>query len=507
MHRQNLLIFATLILVLHGRARAADTHVLAASHSAGDLTAVKIVLEVGGELKVVDSGQVKPLKMSVVANMGYDEMLLGAEGQRLRSARYYEQAEAVIKIEQGGAKPVLPDSRRLICADWGAESVVLSHPQSPLSREQLDLISLPADTLVIDALLPEEPVAQGQSWKHTEPLLAALLRLDAVSKTDVQSVLKDVVAGRTATAEIAGQIEAAVDGVSTAIELKGRYTYDFGQRRITSLVLLIKERRSVGHVATGLDVVSKLQLAVSQRDQSKHLTSEALEQISFDDDPMRTLLTFESLPGGFRLLHDRRWHTVSDDPKLLTMRFVDRGDLIAQCNVSPLTKAAPGQHITLEKFQTDIQQALGDKFGQFLKAAEESDARGWTIYRVIAGGMVAELPIIWHYYLVADQQGHQIAFAFTLEEGLVQRFGEADRALVDSVGFIELPVESASRPSSIRINAPEAAPEAQQPPKAPMPSIRTRAATDEPSSPVTMKPYAAQRPDTASASSSIRFRN
>jgi hypothetical protein len=506
MHRQCLLVFAVLFTT-QANSRAADTHVLAAHHAAGDVTAVKIALEVGGELKVVDNGKVKPLKMSVVANMGYDEMLLGAADQRLRSARYYEQAEATIKIEQGGAKPVLPDSRRLICADWGAESIVLVHPQSPLTREQLDLISLPADTLVIDALLPDEPVAQGQSWKHAEPLLATLLRLDAVSSTDAQSVLKEVVAGRTAMAELAGKVEGAADGVSTTIELKGRYTYDFAQRRITSLVLLIKENRSVGHVATGLDVVSKLQLTVRKQDQSKHLTSDVLEQISFDDDPMRTLLAYESQSGGFRLLHDRRWHAVSDDPKLLTMRFVDRGDLIAQCNVSPLVKADPGKHVTLEKFQTEIQQALGDKFGQFLKASEETDGRSWTIYRVVASGMVAELPIIWHYFLVADQQGHQIAFAFTLEEGLLQRFGEVDRALVDAVGFIEQSVEAASRPSSIRINGAAPTPAAEESaPEPPAPSIRTRAASEKPSSPAPAAKSAAS-PSTAGVPSSIRFRN
>jgi hypothetical protein len=526
MHRPSLLVFALLSSLMHAQVHAADTHVLAAQHSEGDVTAVKIALEVGGELKVVDGGKVKPLKMSVVANMAYDECLVAADGQKRRSLRYYDQAEAVIKIEQGGAKPTLPDSRRVICADWQTESVVLVHPEAPLSREQLDLISLPADTLVIDALLPGEPVAQGESWQHAEPLVAALLRLDAVSKSDAHSVLKQVVAGRTATAEISGQVDGAVDGVSTKIELKGRYTYDFSQRRITNLVLLIKEQRSVGHVATGLDVVSKLQLTVGELAESKHLTPAVMEQVKFNDDPLRMLLAHESLPGGFRLLHDRRWHAVSDDPKLLTMRYVDRGDLIAQCNVSPLEKSEPGKHITLEKFQTEIQQALSDKFGQFLKASEESDGRGWTIYRVIAGGMVSELPIIWHYYLVADQDGHQIAFAFTLEEGLVQRFDEADRALVDSVGFLELPVASASRPSSIRIHAPDPTPSAGQPaPEPPSPSIRVRAATEKPASPTTATkaptataqaaPARNSSPVTARRSSvpappgpsSIRFRN
>ena len=73
--------------------------------------------------------------------------------------------------------------------------------------------------------------------------------------------------------------------------------------------------------------------------------------------------------------------------------------------------------------------------GQFLQASESTNAQGQHVLRVIATGMVAELPIQWNYYLVTSPDGHRVAFAFTLEQNLVERFAEADQSLVDSVEF------------------------------------------------------------------------
>ena len=42
------------------------------------------------------------------------------------------------------------------------------------------------------------------------------------------------------------------------------------------------------------------------------------------------------------MLHDRRWHVTVDRPELTVLRLVDRGELIAQCNISPAPDAKPG---------------------------------------------------------------------------------------------------------------------------------------------------------------------
>src|SRR5687767_2284233 len=103
-------------------ASAEETHVLASQVSSGDLTRVTAQLEVGGDLKLVSDSKVKLLPMSVAANLVYDELLFSAEAkaEHLSSLRYYNRAEATIKIEQGGAKPSLRETHRLIGCDWGS---------------------------------------------------------------------------------------------------------------------------------------------------------------------------------------------------------------------------------------------------------------------------------------------------------------------------------------------------------------------------------------------------
>src|SRR5262249_58085648 len=82
---------------------------------------------------------------------------------------------------------------------------------------------------------------------------------------------------------------------------------------------------------------------------------------------------YVSDPKGYRFTYDRRWHIIREEPTLVVMRLVDRGELVAQCNVSPsdlsLTKAEGGGEAAgfpeLSQFQTQVQEALGKLFGHF----------------------------------------------------------------------------------------------------------------------------------------------
>ena len=61
---------------------------------------------------------------------------------------------------------------------------------------------------------------------------------------------------------------------------------------------------------------------------------------------------------GFTFHHDRRWYPTLEKGDHLAMRLVDRGELVAQCNVSQLAKAEPGQGLSLAKFQADVKDVL-----------------------------------------------------------------------------------------------------------------------------------------------------
>ena len=422
-------------------ASAAEKFRFECQRKPGDLSAVRVELEVGGELKVVADGKVKPLKMNVLGKLAYEERLLGDAATRpasTRYARYYDQAEAKITIEGSEVAPQLRDARRLIVVDAGADQTTLFSPQGPLTREELDLIDVPANSVWLDDLLPTKPVAIGEQWQHSDSLLASLLGLDAVSQSDVTSELKSVDA-ENAKFELAGQVHGAVGGVATDITLKAKYRFDRKRRQIAWAGWLIKEKRSVGHVATGLDVAAKMQIAISPIAEPKHLTAGVARQISLDSPAQPLTLECHSPSGKFAFQHSRGWHVMDEAGDVLTMRYVDRGELVAQCNVTAPPDADPGKLPTLAAFQREIEKGLDKNFGQFVQASESVNSAGHMIYRVVAEGKVSDLPIQWRYYLVADDQGRQAVFAFTLESELAAQLGDADQELIASLEFAERP--------------------------------------------------------------------
>ncbi len=424
-------------------ADSADTpkHLLAVEHMPGELTHVEMRIQVGGDLKLVtDTADPKTLPMSVVATIGFDERLLRVDrsGHPASSLRYYTQAGAVIKVDQGGEKPSLSEAHRLVVANRppGASPLLYSLGE-PISRQELDLIDTAANTLVIEDMLPPQAVAIGQSWKASDATLAALIGLDAVSFSDVECVLGGVNEG-IADLAAAGSVSGAAGGVSTEIELKAKYRFHLQQKRISYFALLIKEKRAIGHIGPGLDTVAKVLMVIHPLDKSQQLTSAAAEKAARSPALAEAPLRYTAPGGQFRFDFDRRWYVTGEEPKLTVMRLLDRGELVAQCNISAMPsgqKTLP----SLAEFQRDVQRSLGDKFGQFVSAAEDKTERGYQLLRVVANGTVAQLPIQWIYYLVSDDQGRRVSLAFTMEQELVERFAHADRTLVRQLEILEGP--------------------------------------------------------------------
>lgn len=409
--------------------------------ASGEAVRVEVRLDVGGEVKLLDDGKPRSLKMSVAAQAVYDEKTLDVGDTAkngARAVRYYHEAQAVIKIDAGGVEPKLREARRLMVADEAGGQVTLFSPTGPLTREELDLVDLPANSLLLDRLLPDRPVRVGEHWRHAEKLIAELLGLDAVSQSDVQSELKEA-SGNRARLELAGRVLGAVGGVATEIEVKAKYRFDFNERRVTGVGLLVKEKRAIGHVNTGLDVVAKLQLALAPVEDEGELSGQGLAGLTLEPRPELLALECVAPNKKFRIHHGRGWHLMTDAGELLALRYLDRGELVAQCNVSSLADVEPGKEPSLATFQHDLERSLGESFERFLEASEAVNSAGHHVYRVIAEGRVSDLPIQWHYYLVADGEGHLAVFAFTVEADLVKRLGDADEALAATIEFAPRP--------------------------------------------------------------------
>jgi len=407
----------------------------------GQTDHVVIKLEVGGETKYTDEGKPKREKMSVECDLDYVEKTLespaGLDSPR-RSVRDYQKIEAVVKVGDGEYKPELKSEHRLIVADAGKQTTQLFSPAGNLTRDELDAIDIQANSLLLDRLLPDKPVAVGDSWPHSEGLVAVLLGLDEVAKTTVQSTLKEATSA-VARFEITGRVEGAVYGVSSVIDIKGRYRFDRKTNRIDWIGLLIKDDRPASFVDDGMDVVSRLQVVITPTKAPASLSDAALAKLAMKPTPQSTFLTYESPSGGWRCLHDRRWYVHHQRPKesVVVLRLLDRGMLSAQCNLASLPQREPEKLISREEFQNDVRQALGKNFGEFVETSESTNEANYRIYRVVVDGKASDIAMRWIYYLVADSKGRQAAFTFVVEQNLVERFANADKPLVESLRFVK----------------------------------------------------------------------
>lgn len=424
--------------------------------SAESVLKVMASLEVGGEIKLPETDKIVRLPISVVGKFRYDERRIEAESV-WRSIRHYDRAEASIKVDRAGTQSRLPPERSLIAATWDRKGPVrLGSYQGPLTREQLDLVDTLANSLVLEALLPSAPVRVGQRWAHSQEVIGALVGLSAVSQCDVESVLLDV-QDDAARVAIGGRVEGSAEGVTAEMELKGRYDVDLTTGHVKRMDLAAEEDRAVGHIGPGMDVTARVKL--QRRPVSG---SEPIERWMAgrrdDRPPMADALTFASSAAGFTMTYDRRWFVTESRRDLVVLRRVDRGKLVAQCNISPLPSRSPSRSVSLSQFQKDVRFSLNDRFERFAKASQYRNAAGHRVYRVVAQGAVDRLPIEWRYYLVLDDRGRRLALAFTVERELSALLGDADRKLVDALALPDAESAAATTAADRRANAGQVGP-------------------------------------------------
>jgi hypothetical protein len=66
--------------------------------------------------------------------------------------------------------------------------------------------------------------------------------------------------------------------------------------------------------------------------------------------------------------------------------------------------------------------------------------------RCVVRGTAEDVPIEWHYYLVAPESGNRVSIAVTIQDDMVQRLATADRTLVNSVELLPVnPAQTADR--------------------------------------------------------------
>ncbi len=395
-------------------------------------------LTVEGRLETAaGGGKAVALTLNVEATLKYRERRLagtGRDAEALRSLRFYDQATAKIDVQKQSSSSRLRDRHKLIVAQGKREGVVLYSLSGPMSHSELALLRTPGDSLAALGLLPQTAVEIGEKWTPDSWVIQMLTGAEAVLKSNLSCELISI-AEDVAEVKFRGQIEGATEGAATTVHIEGRYEYDFREKYIKRMELTQAEKRSVGSVSPGMDVVAKVVLKRESAADAGPLNDSVAARVPLEPDPVLMLLAVQT-PWNMRFSCDRNWHVFHQTKDQVILRLLDKGSLIAQCNVSRISSAEPGKHTPEEVFQKDIATSLGEKLREIVQAEQLKTDDKRFLYRVTAVGESNGVPVHWIYYLCAGPAGRQTAFVFAVETKLIERLANRDLGIVSSLEFL-----------------------------------------------------------------------
>jgi len=424
---------------------------------------VTVEIAVTGELFAPAGRDAEPVRQPIAVEARFD--FVERSGTAAATVvRDYAEAVAVVRVADAPARIMLPtDARRIEVAVRGTTpSPYLA--EGFLSRDEMDLLDTPFDAVLLDRLLPNEPVAIGARWTVAADAAAGLLAIDTLETGSLEATLEAVDDG-TATVRLAGIIDGAADGVPTHLVVEGDCTlaaeaadelWRLAGPRVAAVT--IRERRQASHVAPGFDVEARVSVArrphaadTTTADQATAASTAASTVAGRRRGPGRPGLVWHHDRGDhYDLVHDTRWRVVEDAPTGLVMRLIDRGALVGQCSLTALPRGDALAPPTIAEVERDIERSLAGQFGRFAHAAEATRSDGVRIVRVVSEGTAEKLPFRWIHQVLTDAQGRRAAITFMFEASAAGRFGDADRELVDGFAF---PATEAAESEPVAVEA------------------------------------------------------
>ena len=411
---------------------------------------VHAVLEATGELvsrSAPGSSKKAPtFPLKVLGDLVYAERVLGSPQAGTAGAlRWYQQAAGDIDVSKKPRRVTLREERRHFLIQPSEQGSVYRCLEGPLSREERDLLELPAATHCLALLLPASPVAVGETWTLEDARLAQLLNLDAVTAQSVICQL-DSVDDAAAQMSLKGKVLGAVQGVVTELGLQGKYQFDRSIRQVAWLALGIQESREAGLAEPGVRVSARLRVGMRPSQQSTlsdQLQAEIEQQASASE-----LLEYRPASGRFSLAHSSPWYLFEERPELTVLRYIEGDRMVAQCNLRPMAPVPTGSGLTLDQFRDEIRVALGSSAQQVVDSRESMQPDGTRQLRVSVVGQVADTPIHWVYYHLVNSTGHRMTCAFTLAGDQMERFGAEDANLVGGLNLTPMQSPEAAEPTN-----------------------------------------------------------
>lgn len=391
------------------------------------------------------TGSVMSLPLDVKAKMSYFQRVTNS-GQAIR---YYENAQAEIKLEKGKTNPTLSQANRLIVARLKPSSgarVEMASINDTLDQTELQLIQNLADPMTLAGVLNKNGIKEGDKWKPSERALAKLLHVHQINESNVQLLLKKA-DSKLARVYMMGSVNADVDDISTQMEISGIAIVDLKTQMISSFKLGIRETRAPGQIAPGFEGKTKIDLRITPNSSTPHLSNSALARLT-QNRKIRQRLKWESQAGRFVVNYDPRWKMITAERDAAVLRFIDKDDILTQCNIVQLPSRPAGNRLSLDTYKKEVAKIVEkDENARFVSGSKVPMPSGYATLRVIVAGEEDGLTVNWFYYHVSAEDGRQVTFVFTLDESVASRVTQLADQMVADIEFLPMPKKVATSKS------------------------------------------------------------
>ena len=448
----------TMAVVVLSSGRAADADPVTIAEPATDLRVfqVRTLASTSGKLVTLEgAGKTQDLPIEASASFAFRERRLppaGRDALAYRAVRDIDTAQMKATVQGEETGLALPETSSLVVTAGHLHGLESYSLRTLLTRDHIDLLNIPGDTLGLIACLPPTAVDVDSEWVVPEWAAQLLAGIEAVESARVMGkVLSQD--GRAARLQLTGTVTGMQEGAKTKVQLQGELTFSLTEQHLQAARIKYAIESGVGAVSPGVKAEVNVTVTRTPSAEAGRITDTIVAAIPLEVPESALQLVFDAPPWNARVLHGRGWyvfHAVLDQPpKVAILRLVEQGSLICQCNLSPIPDAAPGQHTPLEQYEQDITKVLGKSLTGVTKRQVSPLADGRTLVEVVAQGevevtgkdkegqpTVLQIPMEWRYYIVADRSGRQMSFVFAIEQALAEQLGNRDRALVESLEFL-----------------------------------------------------------------------
>jgi hypothetical protein len=373
------------------------------------------------------------------STLDYDQQyILGETDESIRGYLFFHEAHSEITVDRHTTQTVLRDNCKEIVKLSTGRGIHPAALSSPLFAAERELVNGAVDSMYLDQLLTEKEVAIADKWNVDRVSAARLLHLDAILDGDLTVCLIET-DDEKAHLEISGKLQATAKDVGTQMEIKGKALMDRKGGYISWLAMQIDETREIGEAEPGFKVVASIRVLRAPIESMSSGRSLAQVWAEAPSPESAEMLQFQSDLGFYRFLADCRWSTYRDNGEEATLRYVVNNRRVAQCNITNLVDSQPGDHLSLEGYQADLERVASRAGREILEATEQLTASKHRMLRITMTGSVDGIPLRWIHYHISNDMGRRLALVFTTDESSLDVFANQDAQIIDSMELLEWP--------------------------------------------------------------------